>query len=167
MALVTEDGTGLLTAESYLSVTDADTYWSNRGNATWAAALTADKEEALRRSTQFLDATFRWVGKISTTEQALGWPRYSAFDHEGRLLSEQVPTLLEMACAELALEGLTAELLVTVSRNDRVSRVKAGSVEVEFEHGISSQKAFDLASRILAPLFTSRVGGSSIQLVKA
>jgi len=35
MALVTEDGTGLSTAESYISVADATTYHTARGNSTW------------------------------------------------------------------------------------------------------------------------------------
>jgi len=167
MALITEDGTGLSTAESYLSVADADTYWSNRGNATWAAATDANKEEALRRSTQYLDGTFRWIGSILTLTQALGWPRAGAWDHEERTLADQVPVLLEQAAAELALEGLSAELLVTVARTDRASRVKAGSVEVEFEMGVSSQKAFALAYRYLAPLIESRIGGGVVDLVKS
>jgi len=35
MALVTEDGTGLSTAESYISVADATTYHTARGNSSW------------------------------------------------------------------------------------------------------------------------------------
>ena len=35
MSLVTEDGTGLPTAESYISVADATTYHTARGNAVW------------------------------------------------------------------------------------------------------------------------------------
>ena len=71
------------------------------------------------------------------------------------------------ATAELAREALSAELLVTVSRNDRASRVKAGSVEVEFEPGVSVQKAFDRAERMLTPIVTGRVGSSTIALVKS
>lgn len=35
MALITEDGTGLSTAESYISVADAGIYHTARGNASW------------------------------------------------------------------------------------------------------------------------------------
>ncbi len=35
MSLIVEDGTGLSTAESYISVADATTYHTDRGNATW------------------------------------------------------------------------------------------------------------------------------------
>ena len=37
MALIVEDGTAKSDAESFISGTDADTYFSKRGNATWAA----------------------------------------------------------------------------------------------------------------------------------
>jgi len=167
MSLITEDGTGLASAESYLSVSDADTYWSNRADTTWSAATEAAKEAALRKATEYLDATFRWVGVISSATQALGWPRSGAYDHEDRQLDNRVPRLLENATAELAREALSAELLVTVSRNDRASRVKAGSVEVEFEAGVSVQKAFDRAERMLTPIVTARVGASAIALVKS
>ena len=76
MALVVEDGTGLSTAESYISVADADTYHSDRGNALWTGT-DAVKEEALRQATEYLDATYDWKGSISLTTQALNWPRGS------------------------------------------------------------------------------------------
>jgi len=167
MSLITEDGTGLASAESYLSVSDADTYWSNRADTTWSAATDPAKEAALRKATEYLDATFRWIGVIATTTQALGWPRLAAYDHEDRQLDNQVPKLVENAVAELALEALSAELLVTVSRNDRASRVKAGSVEVEFEPGVSVQRAFDRAERMLTPIVTARIGAGSVRLVKS
>ncbi len=162
MSLVTEDGTGLATAESYLSVADADTYWSNRGDSTWAAGTTAGKEEALRRATQYLDAEFIWIGAIASTTQALGWPRAGACDHEGRDLSDMVPVLVENACAELAKEALSGALLTVEGRDDRAKRVKAGSVEVEYMNGAGSQKAYKLASLILAPVIEYRRSGASV-----
>ena len=51
MSLVVEDGTGKADAESYISVADADTYHSNRGNTDWAALTTTEKEQLLRGAT--------------------------------------------------------------------------------------------------------------------
>ena len=43
MALTHEDGTGKADAESYLSVTDADTYHTAHGDpAAWSGATTAN-----------------------------------------------------------------------------------------------------------------------------
>ena len=53
MTLVIEDGTGKSNAESYISVADADTYHSNRGNTDWAALTTAEKERLLRIATDY------------------------------------------------------------------------------------------------------------------
>lgn len=168
MALTTEDGTGLAGAESYLSVADADTYWSNRGDATWAAATTANKEESLRRATQYLDATFNWIGGILLTTQALGWPRSGAWDREERDLSDQVPTLVEQATAELAKEALSGALVSTVSRGDQAIRVKAGSVEVEFDPDTDAQKVYSLAARLVAQLTDGRYDSHAVvNLLKA
>jgi hypothetical protein len=168
MALTTEDGTGLAGAESYLSVADADTYWSNRGDATWAAATTAGKEESLRRATQYLDATFNWMGSILQTTQALGWPRAGAWDREERDLSDQVPTLVEQATAELAKEALSGALVSTIARTDQAIKVKAGSVEVEFDPDTEPQKVYALAARLVAQLTVGRYDSHAVvNLLKA
>jgi hypothetical protein len=44
MTLIVETGQGLPDAESFISVADADTYFTARGNAVWAA-LTDDAKE--------------------------------------------------------------------------------------------------------------------------
>ena len=43
MALTVEDGTGLVNADAYISVADADTYFLASANATWAAATSPAK----------------------------------------------------------------------------------------------------------------------------
>jgi len=161
MALITEDGTGLSTAESYLSVEDADTYWSNRNDSVWSAAATPAKEAALRKATQFLDATFIWIGALHDTAQALNWPRSGAYDPEDRQLDNSVPVMVENATAELALEAISSALVSTQSRDDQVKKAQAGSVSVEYEDGASFQKSYALAERIVAPLVIGRYGGGA------
>ena len=58
MALTVEDGTGLVGADSYVSVADCETYCDARG-LTFSGAATADKEAALRRATASIDAMYR------------------------------------------------------------------------------------------------------------
>ena len=65
MAIVVEDGTGKSTAESYISVADASTYHTARGNTAWAALTTdALREAALRKATDFMRQVYRsrWQG---------------------------------------------------------------------------------------------------------
>ena len=64
MALVVEDGTGIVGAESYQSVANADIYIQNRTNdSSWASASLEDKERALRIATEYLDTRFGPVWK--------------------------------------------------------------------------------------------------------
>ncbi len=81
MSIIVEDGTGLATAESYISVADASTYFTARGNTTWDALdegeATAAREAALRLATDYMTAVYRdrWEGVRYTEGQALCWPR--------------------------------------------------------------------------------------------
>lgn len=162
MALVIEDGTGLINSESYLSVDDADAYFTARGDDAWTGA-DAVKEAALRKATQYMDATYRWRGVISDTTQALGWPRSNAYDHEGRDLN-LVPQAVKDACAELAKAALSSDLAADYSRNDLIKSVKAGSVEVEFDDDAPRTKVYTLAARILSGVTVGRVGGGVVAL---
>lgn len=112
MALVVEDGTGLATAESYISVANADTYFTNyvRGKVEWSGASDAVKERSLREATQTLDALFgtQFKGKRIDGDQALLWPRSSVVTSDGyTLASNAVPTAIERATCELAWKHVT------------------------------------------------------------
>lgn len=163
MALVVEDGTGLSTAESYLSVADADTYHSNRGNSTWTGTDEV-KEQALRKATQYLDATYTWKGTINSTTQSLNWPRDGVTDRDGRDLDDSVPQLLKDATAELALAALSADLLTITTNSDYVKREKVGDLEVEYKDGSPVGRQYRLVSRILSGLYSSKIGGNAINL---
>lgn len=107
MALEVEDGTGKSNAESYESVSNADTYHAARGRADWAGLAEAVKEQALRRATDYIDMRFgpRFRGDRLSAEQALQWPRLSAYDNSGLSYSgtRVIPPQLTRACSEYAL----------------------------------------------------------------
>lgn len=110
MTLIVEDGSGLSTAESYLSVSDADSYHTNFGNVVWTGA-TALKEAALRRATQYLDGYYRYQYRGVRTKQAqtLEWPRYDVVDASGYWVpSNALPNALKQATAEAALRELAS-----------------------------------------------------------
>jgi hypothetical protein len=109
MAFVVEDGTGLSTSNSYQSVAGADAYFADRGDVVWVALTNAQKQAALVRATSYVDAVFRFIGARGDTEQALQWPRVSAYDEDGYVI-EGIPTCLKSACSEYALRSASAEL---------------------------------------------------------
>ena len=161
MALVVEDGTGLTNADSYLSEADADTYVAAHGaDAVWTAALTADKEEALRLATQALDAQYggQWRGLRANDTQALDWPRENAEDDDGYAIDdESVPTALEHACAELAVKEVNGDTLVADLTNPgavkrELRKVGPITKEDEYVGGKSQIKSYRLVEMLLRPL---------------
>jgi Putative DnaT-like ssDNA binding protein len=137
VALIVEDGTGLATAESYVSVAYVDTYATNIGDATWATLTTAQQEQACRKATRYMEAKWRlrWKGNKTLETQALAWPRYNVLDEDGYVVdSDDVPQAVEHACSEAALlAGASVDLEPDVSRIKK--SVRAGSVEVEWFPG--------------------------------
>lgn len=81
MALVVEDGTGLSNADSYESLTDADTYATNYGLTDWSALAAspgvddAKKEVALRNATLNIDIARIYLSEKLKDTQSLEFPR--------------------------------------------------------------------------------------------
>lgn len=104
---VVEDGTGLATANSYLSVAGATAYFEAYSDPSeWNLASTSDRETALRMATQWIDNRFRgrWKGTRGTATQRLAWPRAGVVDEDGYgVEDDEVPQRLEEATAEMAL----------------------------------------------------------------
>jgi hypothetical protein len=84
VAVIVENGSIVANANSYVSVANADAYFSARNNTTWAAYSTAVKEAALLYACQWLNSRYEWPGVISDVTQELSWPRDGAEDSEGR-----------------------------------------------------------------------------------
>lgn len=170
MALVVEDGTGKSDAESYISVADATTYLTSIGEATeWSAAQVADQEAALRLSTSWIDGRYSWSGFPKNDAQALDWPRFDAFDCEGRLLdSDSVPEAVRRATAWVAKESVAGSVDLTgVNTDGRISRKrsKVGELESEIEYEPGGAPGGDVslpfADSLLSCIFESITGGSS------
>ena len=168
MALVVEDGTGLTNAESYISEADVDTYFSVRGNpSTWTAATTPEKEAALRRGAQYLDAQYglRWLGARTNETQALNWPRAGIVDQDGFAIDDDaMPQALLDASAEAALRHLGEDdgLLPDVDEPGiEREKIKAGPVESDVTYAGSNTglKRFTLIDKLLAPLIS---GGTRV-----
>lgn len=91
MALIVEDGSGKIDADSYVSVADCAAYAAAHG-LTFAGDEPA-KEARLRRATQYIDAQYAFKGEEQTDTQALAWPR---------TVANGVPREIVAACCELA-----------------------------------------------------------------
>jgi len=168
MALIVETGTAKTDAESYLSVSNADTYHSNHGNTTWASQSTSDKEIALRNATQYLDVRYseRWRGAPVDADQSLDWPRIGARDDDNELYdSDALPQVLKDATAILALKAISESLLVDVSKPGAIKRertkVDVIVTETEYAGGRSQQKRYTLVDKMVRQLVVP--GGRSFE----
>ena len=165
MAVVVENGSGLSTANAYVSRTEANTYFTDRPNAAWTAATDGAKDAAILKATAYIDATYLFKGVIRIATQALSWPRWGVTDREYRIVAaDAVPQLVKDACCELAAYALAADLAPTIAGKDRVAMVKAGSAEVQFEAGSREAGTHHVyVTRLLSTLTLGNTGGMSMQ----
>lgn len=166
MALIVENGTGLSTAESFISVTAADTRHSNLGNTNWATLSTAQKEEALRRGTIYMEQAYRdrWQGNRHVTTQALSWPRNGVVvDGFITVESNIVPADIANACADLAFKASAEDLAPDLER--AIVRDKTGPIETEWDRASPQAKRFRSIDMALAPYLKG--GSGSARLVRA
>lgn len=172
MSLIVEDGTGKSDAESYISVADADTYFTNRGNATWAALTTQQKEESLRKAADYMLQAYglRWSGVRVLDTQALDWPRYNVPRKDAAAMSygqpfydsHAVPAPVARACAELAVRASAADL-----SPDQAAQVKSetvGPISVVYADGARQDTFYKAVDQMLAPFLQ---GGGSVPVVRA
>jgi hypothetical protein len=151
MALTVEDGSVVSGADSYISLSDADTYHEDRDNSTWAALTDDAKEAGLRRATQYIDSHYRmrFKGTKATSGQPLAWPRSNVDDEDGNIISsDSIPAALPTATAEVAVVIPETQ---EITQAKSLKRVKAGSVEVEYATEAPQREILDLVDELVRP----------------
>jgi len=152
LPLVTENGSGLSTAESYVSVASADTRLAALGLTNWATLSTTEKEQALRRATARMEQAYRprWKGDRRTSTQALAWPRTGVvIDGYIMVDSDVVPTDIANACAELAFKAAAGDLNPDLDR--AVIREKVGPIETEYSSASPQSVRYRATDMALSP----------------
>jgi hypothetical protein len=120
---------------SYVSVSDADTYFETRiDSANWTNAAETLKEDALVTSTQIIDNN-PWIGSAVSSSQALAWPRKNAKYYDPRMGQEisisdsTTPDLVKIAVYEQALHLLNNEDLLAQTTQTYES-ISIGSISL-------------------------------------
>ena len=168
MSLICEDGSGKSDSESYISVADASTYHTARGNTAWAALATdALREAALRRATDYMRQAYRsrWQGYKVNEDQALDWPRYDVEVEGYAIDSDIVPTEIKNACAELALRASAADLNPDLTQG--VAREKVGQIEVEYDKASPQFTRYRAIDALLSPYLKAGGGGCSMGVIRS
>lgn len=168
MALIVEDGTGLSTAESYASVAECDVYLAANGITIWAPLLTAEKEQALRRATNFMLQVYRpqWKGQRATAVQRLDWPRWNVYlpDQPYYVPNTSIPETLKNAQCELALLGAMGDLN-TVQAQAVISK-QVGPLKITYDKDSSQSKKYVHVDEMLSVYTSGRSSGNMMRLVR-
>lgn len=121
MAFVVEDGTGLVNANSFTSISFADDYFTDRGETRWTEeACDEEKQVALILATDYLDLKYQYLGISKVPEiQALSWPREGVVSRSNFTVvdSDSVPVGIQRAAAEIALIALDQDIFPNVLKN--------------------------------------------------
>lgn len=183
--IIVEDGTGLATANSYLSLADAEIYFATHPQSSAWDALTDDqKNRYLISGARVLDACFDFSGFKISADQALQWPRIRAADPDqsgeafyraagtsitsGYFPEDEVPKGVKDAQCEMA------RMLVASNRMDDAPGTGIrefelpGSIRVAFETGRLQEIVPDFIINMMARFgsFRSRRSGN-VKLMRA
>ena len=100
--LIVEDGSGVVGANSYADLEQADIFAETWGYEDWEVLDEERKEQLLVRASKFLDVNVRWRSEILTDTQGLLFPRKPFLDAEGRRV-EGLPIDIVESVIELAI----------------------------------------------------------------
>lgn len=155
-AIVAEDGTGLSTANSYVTQSFVNTYLANAGNnATWTAATQKQRDVAMMQATQWIDMVYgtRFAGYRSSNTQALEFPRSLAYDAQGYAI-EGIPLALKRATAEMARRWLedASQFNPDVAAGSNVTQdtVSVGPISISktYAGGKDGERRFKIVDRL-------------------
>lgn len=169
-SFVVEDGSGLPAATSYVSVAEADVYFTPDLNyaATWGALTNEQKELSLAWASRILDQKTDWKGNRAVTTSGLRWPRSYAYDRDGILVDDGiVPPAVKQATCELAKYVRATDLTVGPDV-ENIKRITVDVIEIEYQDQTAQSSVPTIINAILTGLGSLRVGGRGFgKIVKA
>jgi len=156
---------GSATADSFITVAAADLYFDTRLNVTaWTAAVTADKERALKSATREITAS-AFIGLRTDDVQALAWPRDGAERPDAAGITDayyddtEIPVRVLDATCELALAYLNAGTtdLTLADSTAGVIRKQIGPIDTSWALGERpiGWSRFPAVTDALSPLLSS------------
>lgn len=130
MALIVEDGTGVIGANSYITVAELRAFATDR-------AITIPVEDSLCtpllvKATDYLDLR-DYIGTKAIDSQGLAWPRKAEgwYTEDNGIYIYTIPSVLKTAQAMVAIEVQNGELLPSI-RPGKYTSAKVGSLSVSY-----------------------------------
>jgi hypothetical protein len=161
MALVIVATPGAADANSYATVSGANTYHEGRLNSdAWVDADADVKMAALVMAARYLDAIpGGWTGAASTETQALVWPRTGMASRNGfAIASGEIPQTLKDAQAEFARQLIVEDSTESDSVvSAGLSGLTAGPVSLKFREPMSQKDMSIPSNRAFARMIPDAV----------
>ena len=154
MALIIEDGSQVVDANSYVTDAEYTAYATLKGLTVGANA--AKREIELLRAMDYLQGFEDSLkGTRASSTQSLSYPRYNVLLYGYLLASDKIPKELKQSQFEAAAYAHSGTLIPNEAIKN-VSKEKLGDLEVEyFKGGQSSKVIVKRALVYLQPLLTS------------
>lgn len=156
MTLIVEDGSKVADANSYVTLADARSYATLRGET--LPADDAELESLLIKAMDFIEAQrSRYQGDKTHSDQALQFPRTGVYLDSILVGSSTIPRELRYAQMALAVEAQTSDLMPSRLPSDKgpvTQESVEGAVSVSYANTgrLNSVPAFAKADALLAPL---------------
>jgi hypothetical protein len=156
MAFVVEDGTGLSSATSLVSLAAAKAYWTDRGGQVdWDAENDIVKQTGLIRASDYVrnQHRYRWIGAKKTYAQTMPWPRTGVVERDGTAVPDNVvPWRVAEAVSYLAARALTEDLSPDLSHGGGVQSESVDALSVSYFPGFSVYAIIQAVDGMIAPL---------------
>lgn len=155
MTLIVEDGTIVANSNSYISTANFTTYATARGYT-----LVLGAETLLVQAMDYLES-LKFIGYKRTKEQTLQWPRSFAKIDSWWVDPLTIPQLLIDAQCEIAM-AIDAGESPVLTISPKTQRIKAGSVEIDYALGSTSNPINRKISTKLHKLIVGGGGGFTV-----
>lgn len=158
--LVIEDGSVVVSANSYVTAVQIEAYAEARG-----VTLTTDPEILAVKAMDFIEAQ-RFIGVKTLQSQPLQWPRTGAYIDGFEVDVATIPEELKSAQMATAVAIDTGyDPLAPIERG--VVRQKVGSIEVEYDQGGMTTSYSRSISAALKKLTMGSGGASNFMVSRA
>jgi hypothetical protein len=165
MELVVEDGTGLPTANSLVSIEDADLILEPNIHSTWATFDDEKKKKLLVWSTNLICQRARWKGTKRYETARLPFPRTGLRDADGSFYpDDEVPAPAKEAVATLA-DFLATGDPTQPNTSSNVSRLDVDVISLQFDVNTTPERwpsSIGIILRDIATISFGKTGGKRI-----
>jgi hypothetical protein len=172
MAVTVVATVGSASANSFVTVTEADTYLESRLNSDlWTG--TEPKKKAVIEATRDISA-MSFQGNRTDATQALSWPRANAPDPDGTsdydyFDDDEIPQRVKDATCELALEYLRAGTVDVASQDSKQNVIEKTIGPISTRYSDPSQRATGLSRypRVMGKLSALLgIGSNQVRLTR-